>query len=101
VGIAERAHFTLAVVVHHLPARVQVAIHMLNYLLIALFGGLIAWFGLGLVRLNMMLVSPALEINLGWLYACTVVGGILIILYAVAVLREPVAADHTPADVRE
>jgi len=101
VGIAERAHFTLAVVVHHMSPGVQQAVHTLNYLLIALFGGLIAWFGLGLVRLNITLVTPALEINLGWLYGCTVAGGILIVLYALASLRDPIAADHAPADVRE
>jgi len=101
VGIAERSHFTLAILVHRLSARMQQAIHVFNYVTIAIFGGLIAWYGLGLVQLNHTLVSAALEINLGWLYGATVVGGTLIIPYALKVLFEPIGADHTEADVRE
>lgn len=101
VGIAERAHFTLAVVVHRFSPAVQQTVHVINHLLIALFGGLIAWFGFGLVRLNITLVSPALELNLGILYSSTVVGGVLIVLYALHAMGDPVTADHTEADVRE
>jgi len=99
VGIAERSHFTLTLLTHHFPPGVQRGIHLFNQVLIAAFGGLLAWLGWQLVVLNGGLASPALEISLGWLYACAVVGGILIVVYALGMARSP--AEHTLADVRE
>ena len=99
VGVAERSHFTLTLFIHRLPPGLQRAVHVLNHALIALFGGLIAWQGWGLVRLNGGLTSPALEISLGWLYAATVVGGVLMALYAVAAGAGPVGPGHRPEDV--
>jgi TRAP-type C4-dicarboxylate transport system permease small subunit len=99
VGIAERSHFTLTLLTHLFPPGVQRALHWANHLLIAAFGGFLAWLGFGLVRLNAGLASPALEFSLGWLYAASVVGGILILLYAVGTAGE--RTEHTFADVRE
>jgi TRAP-type C4-dicarboxylate transport system permease small subunit len=84
VGIAERVHFTLHVGVERLPRAAQRAIAIFNALLIAGFGALTAWFGWQLSLLNTQLESPALSINLAWLYASSVVGGILIALYGLA-----------------
>ena len=89
----------LTLVVHRLPPAMQRALHVLNHAVIALFGGLIAWQGWGLVKLNRELTSPALEISLGWLYTSTVVGGTLIALYALAAAAGPVGAGHRPEDV--
>ncbi len=99
VGIAERSHFTLTLLTHRLPFGVQRRINVFNHLLIAAFGGLLAWLGWQLVVLNAGLASPALEISLGWLYASAVVGGILIAVYALGMATHPV--EHTLADVRE
>lgn len=99
VGVAERSHFTLTALMHRLPPGLQRALHVLNHAMIALFGGLIAWQGWGLVKLNRELTSPALEISLGWLYASTVVGGTLIALYALAAAAGPVGAGHSPENV--
>ena len=41
--------------------------------------------GWGLTRLNSELISPGLGIHLGWLYASSVVGGVLITVYALRV----------------
>ena len=73
----------------------------MHNLLIAGFGGLIAWLGFKLVLLNAALTSPALEMSLGWLYASTVVGGILLALYAMDLVGRPDAPEHSFADVRE
>jgi TRAP-type C4-dicarboxylate transport system permease small subunit len=43
--------------------------------------GLAAWFGTRLAITNSMLTSPALQINLGWVYAAVSVGGALIAIY--------------------
>ncbi|MBN9559486.1 MAG: TRAP transporter small permease [Alphaproteobacteria bacterium] len=99
VGIAERSHFTLTLLTHRFPPGVQRSINVFNHLLIAAFGGVLAWLGWQLVVLNGGLASPALEISLGWLYASAVVGGILIVLYALGTAARPL--EPTLAEVRE
>jgi len=89
IGIAERAHFTLRVLTHRLPLPAQRVIHVATHLLIAGFGALAAWYGLQLAIVNSLLTSPALEINLAWLYAAPAVGGALIVLYGLAMAFEP------------
>jgi len=101
VGVAERSHFTLTLIVHRLPPRAQRALHVLNHGLIAFFGGLVAWQGWNLIKLNGALTSPALEISLGWMYAASVVGGTMIALYALAAAAGPVGPGHRPQDVRQ
>lgn len=88
IGIAERTHFTLRVLTHHLSPAAQRAINLATHLLIAGFGGLIVWYGIQLAIVNSLLTSPALEINLAWLYVAPAVGGALIILYSLAAALE-------------
>lgn len=101
VAVKERSHFALNLVEHRLPPKAQAALHVAHNLIIAAFGGLIAWLGYKLVLLNIDLSSPALEINMGWLYGCAVAGGILMMLYALDAARRPHDPEHTFADVRE
>jgi TRAP-type C4-dicarboxylate transport system permease small subunit len=93
IGIAERAHFTLRVVTHRMPLPAQRVIHVATSLLMAAFGGFVAWYGYQLVLLNKMLTSPALEVSLAWLYAAPVVGGVLILLYGLARALGPVETE--------
>jgi TRAP-type C4-dicarboxylate transport system permease small subunit len=94
IGIADRIHFTLHVLTHHLPVPVRRVIYVINHLLIAGFGGLAAWFGTRLAISNSVLTSPALQINLGWVYAAVSVGGALIAIYGLGLaLAGPYAAD--------
>ena len=95
IAIAERAHFTLRVLTHRLPMPAQRAIHVATHLLIAGFGGLAAWYGVKLAIVNSLLTSPALELNLAWLYAAPAVGGALIVLYGLATAFAP----PPPSDV--
>src|SRR5216683_773199 len=95
VAITERAHFTLHVVTHHLPLAAQRAIHVATHVLIAGFGALALWYGIQLAIVNSLLTSPALEINLAWLYAAPAVGGALIILYGLAAAFEAPPAAET------
>jgi TRAP-type C4-dicarboxylate transport system permease small subunit len=101
VGVAERSHFTLNLLSHRFPPRLQHVLHVFNNLLIAAFGGLIAWVGVKLAILNAMLTSPALEFSLAWLYAASVVGGILMTLYALRAASNPAGPEHDIMDVRE
>jgi TRAP-type C4-dicarboxylate transport system permease small subunit len=101
VGVAERSHFTLTLLSHRFSPRMLHVLHVTNNLLIAAFGGLVAWVGVKLAILNAMLTSPALEFSLAWLYASTIVGGILIALYALHAASDPTGPDHDFMDVRE
>jgi TRAP-type C4-dicarboxylate transport system permease small subunit len=97
IGIAERAHFTLRMLVHRFPVPLQRAIHIATHLLIAGFGALALWYGFKLAIVNSALTSPALQLNLAWLYASPAVGGALIIVYGLATLLEPPPADAIEA----
>ena len=99
IGVADRSHFALAVLVHHFPPRVRRAIHYGNHVVIGAFALLVAWLGVKLMLLNASLTSPALEFSLAWIYAPATVGGLLMAIYAVKAARDP--AEHTIADVRE
>jgi TRAP-type C4-dicarboxylate transport system permease small subunit len=101
IAVKERGHFALAVLAHRLPERGQTILHVVHNLIIAAFGGLVAWVGVGLIKLNIMLTSPALEISLGWLYGSLTAGGIMIVLYALDLARRPHQPEHGLADVRE
>jgi TRAP-type C4-dicarboxylate transport system permease small subunit len=96
IGIQSRSHFTLAVFVHRLPDGARLCIHRLNHALITGMGLLVAWYGLKLCLLNRTLTTPGLQINLAWLYASAVVGGILISIYGFAVMiaSRPPAPPH-------
>jgi len=89
IGIQARSHFTLAVFVHRLPEGAQLWIHRFNHALITGMGVLVAWYGFKLCLLNRTLTTPGLQINLAWLYASAVVGGILIAIYGFAVMIAP------------
>ena len=89
VGVQQRAHFTLTVFTHRLPAAAQLWIHRFNHALIVGFGVLAAWYGYKLCLLNRTITTPGLEINLAWLYASAVVGGALIVVYGVAMIVAP------------
>ncbi len=101
IAVKERSHFALNLITHRLSERTRAGLHIAHNLIIAGFGGLIAWFGYKLVLLNITLTSPALEMSLGWLYASTVVGGILMALFALDAARRPAGPEHSFADVRE
>ncbi len=89
IGIQSRSHFSLSVFVHRLPETAQLWIGRFNHALIVGVGLLVAWYGWKLCLLNSTLKTPGLEISLAWLYASAVVGGILIAVYALAVMISP------------
>src|SRR5437899_402547 len=89
IGIQSPSHFTLTVFVHRLPKTAQLWIHRFNHALITGVGLLVAWYGFQLCLLNRTLVTPGLEINLAWLYASAVVGGVLIAVYGFAAMLSP------------
>jgi TRAP-type C4-dicarboxylate transport system permease small subunit len=94
IGIRSRSHFSLSVFVHRLPEAAQLWIHRFNHALIVGVGLLVAWYGLKLCLLNRTLVTPGLEINLAWLYASSVIGGLLIAVDGLAAMISPLPQDN-------
>ncbi len=95
VGVRERMHFTL----HVLPLTPAVRrwIDRLNHVLIAAFGLVTAWYGVGLCAINTSVKSAGLEISLAILYGSSVAGGVLIAIYAISMIIAPpkaVESDH-------
>jgi TRAP-type C4-dicarboxylate transport system permease small subunit len=87
IGVRERAHFTLHVL--RLSARGKAVVERIHFGLIALFGLLVAWFGVRLCILNSTLTTPGLEINLAFLYGSAVIGGLLLAIYSVSMIVAP------------
>ncbi len=99
IGVAERSHFSLAILVHKFPPRLRMAVHYFNHAVICSFALLVAWLGYKLAILNAGLTSPGLEFSLAWIYAPAAVGGLLMAIYAVKSACDP--SEHTIDDVRE
>src|SRR5216110_1611099 len=53
-----------------------------HYVLLIGFGALLAYYGWQVAELNSQSYSPALDLNLRWLYLSSVAGGVLIVIYS-------------------
>ena len=88
IGIRRGVHFAVHIATERLPAGLQRAVFTAHYLLIAGFGGLVAVFGWQVAELNSQSFSPALGINLRWLYLSSVVGGALVVIYSLGAIAD-------------
>lgn len=87
IGVRERSHFTLHVL--RFGPAAQAVINRIHYALIAIVGAIASWYGVKLCLLNRTLATPGLQINLAVLYASCVVGGALLIVYALSMIVAP------------
>lgn len=88
IGIRRGTHFAIHLVTDRLPPRVARAMLVVHYGIVAAFGAVVAIYGWQVMELNSQSFSPALGINLRWMYCSAVVGGLLIIAYALATVRD-------------
>ena len=101
IGIRRGTHFAVHILTERLPAALRRAIIAGHYVVLIGFGGLVAIYGWQVSELNSQSYSPALNLNLRWLYLSAVVGGILIVIYSLAALADalrgevPAAAPRT------
>ena len=88
LGIRRGVHFSVQMITDRLPPGLRRAIAVTHCLLLAAFGALLAYYGWQVAELNSQSFSPALDLNLRWLYLSAVAGGVLIVIYSVADLRD-------------
>lgn len=94
IGIRERSHFTLHIV--QMSPAARRACDRIHYALVAVVGAIASWYGVKLCMINSTLTTPGLEINLAVLYASVVVGGALLVVYALSMIVSPPPDDHLP-----
>ena len=100
IGIKRGTHFAVHILTERLPPSLRRAITVGHYVLLVAFGGLVAIYGWQVSELNSQSYSPALDLNLRWLYLSSVVGGVLIVIYSLAALAEALRGD-APAGAHE
>lgn len=100
IGIKRGTHFAVHILTERLSAPLRRAITVGHHVLLVAFGGLVAIYGWQVSELNSQSYSPALDLNLRWLYLSSVVGGILIVIYSLAALAESLRGD-APAGAHE
>jgi TRAP-type C4-dicarboxylate transport system permease small subunit len=88
LGIPRGVHFSVQMLTDRLPPGARRVLFVMHYVLLAAFGALLAYYGWQVSELNSQSFSPALDLNLRWLYLSSVAGGVLIALYSLAGLRE-------------
>ncbi|MBI3968399.1 MAG: TRAP transporter small permease [Chloroflexi bacterium] len=82
VGIRRGAHFSIHLLVDHLSEGQQRALHILNAILIMIIGLILVPTGWKLMMTNSTSETPALGLSLSFVYASSLVGGLLMICYA-------------------
>ena len=90
VGIRRGTHFAVTILLDRLPPATRRAIRAGHAVLLVGFGVLLAVYGWQVSELNSQSYSPALDLNLRWLYLSSVVGGVLIAIYSAAALVDVV-----------
>jgi len=88
LGVRRGIHFSVHLIIERFPPRLRRAVMAGQCVLIAAFGVLVAWFGWQVAELNSQSFSPALVVNLWWLYLSSVVGGILLMVYGLISLGD-------------
>jgi len=87
LGIRRGVHFSVQMLTERWPLGARRALVAVHYALLAGFGVLLAYYGWQVAELNSQSFSPALDVNLRWLYLSSVAGGALIAIYSFAGLR--------------
>ncbi len=88
IGIRRGIHFSVHMVIDRFPVGARLLVFTVHYLLIAAFGALVAIFGWQVAELNSQSFSPALDLNLRWLYLASVAGGVLMVVYSLASIHD-------------
>ena len=82
IGIQEKAHIGIDVVVNLFPKRLQEFVSILVHALIAAFGGIVLYYSIPVISITANQKAPATGLKMSYVYLSTLVFGVLCILYA-------------------
>ncbi len=92
MGVRDAGHIGLDSMVALLPVSMRLKIEILIHVLVAIFGGVMAWAGWIWTRLKWAELDPMLGIPEGVDYLALVIAGVLIVLFSfehvIALLRD-------------
>ena len=93
----KRIHVRIRYVQDLLPARAHRLVETVFQVAMALFGALIAWYGVGLVAKNHDLEATSLPISMAWMYVPMVLAGVVTAAQGVREFIAAVIRSRDPA----
>ena len=83
-AVRTHAHIVVDLLVQLIPQKPRAAIERFNYVFIIIFSAVLTYFGANLALVNVSQFSPGLHLSMGLVYFVMPIGGVLMIVYAVA-----------------
>ncbi len=93
----KRIHVRIRYVQDLLPVRAHAPVETVFQVAMALFGALIAWYGVGLVAKNHDLEATSLPISMAWMYVPMVLAGVVTAAQGVREFVAAVSRSRGPA----
>lgn len=84
IGVKRNAHIGVEVVVKFLPPLLRKATNVITQILSLSFFMVLIVYGMKVVSITMMQLSPAMKINMGYIYLAIIVGAIFMMLHLIA-----------------
>lgn len=94
VAVKRNLHFTMPTFGGSLSVNKKYLLAIITRVLIMVFAIIMISAGYGVMRNAMIMTSPALEINLGFMNSSAILGGILILIYATVQIIQLIGNRH-------
>ncbi len=99
VGVWRSSHLSIDFIREAMPSPLRRALRLATDLLLAVFGGFMAWFGLKLALGTATRIVPMLGLSEGWRAAPLAICGALIVLFSLASAALRLAGQRRGAEV--
>lgn len=85
IGVLEKIHISIEMFTAKLPAKAISALDSINHILMAVFGGLMVYFGVLIMNMTKMSTMPATKMPSAVLYIILPLSGLLVLINALLV----------------
>lgn len=85
IGVLEKIHISIEMFTSHLPEKVISIIEFIDHVLIAVFGGVMLYYGIVIMQMTKSSTLPATKMPSAVLYVILPISGLLILLNALLV----------------
>ena len=85
IGVLEKIHISIEMFTSHLPEKVISIIESIDHVLIAVFGGVMLYYGIVIMQMTKSSTLPATKMPSAVLYVILPISGLLILLNALLV----------------